>query len=266
MNNPPKYNDLITPSAPPQEYILSKSQKIDKLIREYEIDNLFSEKLDILSNYEIVLLIDDSGSMNTPLSNSKHNTRWDELKEVVNIVIKIATIFDDDGIDIDFLNRYNHTNIKDLDTVNYILTDKPYGLTPLNNSLLKIMSKYHNSTKPVLIVIATDGIPTDNNGIANVKNFTKTLKNRNADKFYISFLACSDQESDVGYLNKLDKKIKNIDTLDDYNSELQEVKKAQGRKFKYSFGDHIVRLLLGPICPELDKLDEKKIRKNCIIL
>jgi len=266
MNNPPKYNDLIIPSAPPHEYTLTKSQKIDKLIREYEIDNLFSEKLDILSNYEIVLLIDDSGSMNTPLSNSKHNTRWDELKEVVNIVIKIATIFDDDGIDIYFLNRYNRNNIKDLDTVNYILTDKPYGLTPLNNSLLKIMSRYHNSTKPVLIVIATDGIPTDNNGISDVKNFTKTLKNRNSNKFYISFLACSDQESDVGYLNKLDKQIKNIDTLDDYNSELQEVKNAQGKKFSYTFGDHIVRLLLGPICPELDKLDEKKIRKNCIIL
>jgi len=264
MNNPPKYNDLITPSAPPQEYILSKSQKIDNLIREYEIDNLFSEKLDILSNYEIVLLIDDSGSMNTPLSNSKHNTRWEELKEVVNIVIKIATIFDDDGIDIDFLNRHNHTNIKDLDTVNYILTDKPYGLTPLNNALQKIMDKYVDSYKPVLIIIATDGIPTDNNGISDVKNFTKTLKNRNADKFYISFLACSDQESDVGYLNKLDKQIKNIDTLDDYNSELQEVKKVQGKNFSYTFGDHIVRLLLGPICPELDKLDEKK-SCNCNI-
>ena len=71
-------------------------------------------------------------------------------------------------------------------------------------------------------------------------------------------MACSDQENDVGYLNKLDRKIPNIDTLDDYNSELLEVRKAQGKKFKYSFGDHVVRLLLGPICPELDKLDEKK--------
>ena len=77
-------------------------------------------------------------------------------------------------------------------------------------------------------------------------------------------MACSDQESDIGYLNKLDKKIKNIDTLDDYNSELQEVKKAQGKNFSYTFGDHIVRLLLGPIFPELDKLDEKK-QCNCNI-
>ena len=98
MNNPPdyhqviSYNDYIQPSAPQQP--LSKSQKIQNLITKYEIDNLFSEKLDILSNFEIVLLIDDSGSMNTPLSNSNHNTRWDELKEVVNIVLEIATIYD----------------------------------------------------------------------------------------------------------------------------------------------------------------------------
>jgi hypothetical protein len=264
MYQPPKYNEMIEPSAPPAP--MTKSQKMFELISQYEIDNLFSEKLDILSGFEIVLIIDDSGSMNTPLSNSKHATRWDELKEVVNIVIKIATIFDEDGIDINFLNRGNYNNIKDLDTVNYILNDRPCGLTPLNKVLNEVLIKYGQTTKPVLIVIATDGIPTDISGNHNIKSFTQTLKNKNHDKFYVSFLACSDQESDVGYLNKLDHNVPNVDTLDDYHSELLEVKEAQGKHFSYTFGDHIVRLLLGPICPELDSLDEKKKRRNCIIL
>ena len=278
QNPPPHYQQYVSnyqqhvvPSAPfvpptsPQ--IETKSQKIRQLISEYEIDNLFSEKLDILSNFETVLIIDDSGSMNTPLANSKHLTRWEELKEVVRIVIRIATIFDDDGIDINFLNRQNYENVKNLATVDYILNEQPYGLTPLNRVLEEVLSKYQNSAKPVLIVIATDGIPTDNMGYQDLKNFKNTLKNKNHSQFYVSFLACSDQECDVGYLNKLDKKIPNIDTLDDYQSELKEVKSAQGKKFKYSFGDHIVRLLLGPLCTELDKLDEKKLGKNkCIIL
>ena len=287
--NPPQYQQLSlhsapsapsAPSSPSAPYmqtepfiqpkypqIETKSQKIRKLISEYEIDNLFSEKLDILSNFETVLIVDDSGSMNTPLANSKHATRWEELKEVVRIVIRIATIFDEDGIDINFLNRQNYENVKNLATVDYILNDTPYGLTPLNKVLEGVLFKYQNSTKPVLIVIATDGIPTNDMGYQDLKNFTNTLKNKNHSHFYVSFLACSDQDCDVGYLNKLDKKIPNIDTLDDYQSELQEVKSAQGKKFKYSFGNHIVRLLLGPLCPELDKLDEKKLRKNkCIIL
>lgn len=270
MNNPPNYhqaisyNDYIQPSAPPQP--LSKSQKIQNLITKYEIDNLFSEKLDILSNFEIVLLIDDSGSMNTPLSNSNHNTRWDELKEVVNIVLEIATIYDTDGIDINFLNRNNHENIYDLERVKYILEDRPSGLTPLNNSLKMILDKYRDSVKPVLIVIATDGIPTNDFGKQDVDSFKNTLIQKNHSKFSVSFLACSDQEQDVNYLNYLDRKVPNVDTLDDYNSELIEVKNAQGKKFSYTFGDHIVRLLLGPLCPELDSLDEKQVNCKCNIL
>jgi len=52
-----------------------------------------------------------------------------------------------------------------------------------------------------------------------------------------------------------------------------EVKAVQGKDFSYTFGDHVVRLLLGPLCPELDKLDESKLSSSksfrcgrCIIL
>ena len=262
---PPNYNIDTIPTAPLEPLpIISKSQKIHNLISKYEIDNLFSEKLDVLSNYEIVLLIDDSGSMNTPLVDSIHNTRWDELKEVVKIVIEVATIFDDDGIDINFLNRQNYENVRDINYVNSILEEKPYGLTPLNSSLIQIFDKYQNSVKPVLVVIATDGIPTNIAGYEDIGTFKKTLKNKNHSNFFISFLACSDNDNDVGYLNKLDKEIPNIDTLDDYHSELKEVKKAQGKKFNYTFGDHVMRLLLGPLYPELDKLDEKKCMCNIL--
>ena len=124
---PPHYNIDTIPTAPLEPLpIISKSQKIHNLISKYEIDNLFSEKLDVLSNYEIVLLIDDSGSMNTPLVDSIHNTRWDELKEVVKIVIEVTTIFDDDGIDINFLPieyRMSHLPRKDLLHYNWQLDE-----------------------------------------------------------------------------------------------------------------------------------------------
>lgn len=67
-----------------------------------------------------MLLLDDSGSMNTPLNDTHHSTRWDELKYVVKIVISVATIFDEDGIDIHFLNRESHFNVKSLSEVNEI--------------------------------------------------------------------------------------------------------------------------------------------------
>lgn len=260
---PPDYNRLYNPGP-------SKGHLIKTLIEKYEIDPLFSEKLDILHNYEIVLLVDDSGSMNTPLSdNTKHSTRWDELKEVVNIVISIATIYDDNGVDIHFLNRPPVHNIIHTGDVAHIFNDPPHGATPLTDSLKYILNRFEQSTKSILIVIATDGLP-NKSGYCDLKNFKTTLLNKNHSKFFVSFLACSDQESDIGYLNELDRKVPNVDTLDDYISERKEVQKVQGSDFSYTFGDHVVRLLLGPLCPELDELDEKKIskkkNKSCYIL
>ena len=267
MNNmgcnapPPGYHEIMLQENYDENYNQSKYLKIKNLIEKYEIAPLFSEKLEILKDFEIVLLLDDSGSMNTPLNDgSTHMTRWDELKSVVNIVISITSIYDSDGIDIYFLNRRNYSNVKSLDEVSTILDNPPQGLTPLTRCLDTIFSDYNNSLKPVLVIIATDGVPY--NGVCDLHNFKNLLKNRNYNKFYISFLACSDQESDIGYLNDLDKNIPNVDTLDDYHSERKEVLSVQGTHFSYTFGDHVVRLLLGPICSELDKLDEINISNN----
>jgi len=265
---PPGYFDVIDKVVEP-----SKGHKIKELIERYEIDPLFSEKLDILSEMEIVLLLDDSGSMNTPLTDGTgHSTRWDELKSVVNIVISIASLYDEDGVDIHFLNRPPQIKIKSLDQVDTILNDPPHGSTPLTRNLDIILDKFKNSSKSVLIIIATDGLP-NKSGYSDLDNFKELLLHKNHSKFYVSFLACSDQNQDVGYLNELDIKVPNVDTLDDYASELKEVKAVQGKDFSYTFGDHVVRLLLGPLCPELDQLDESKLSSSksfgcgrCIIL
>ena len=260
------------PHIPPPDYhtLINKCKGygVEDLLRKYEIDKLYSEKFPILEDYDIVFLIDDSGSMNTPLKQGPHETRWDELKSVIKIVIEIANIFDDDGIDLYFLNRDPVYCVNSYRNIDDILRDKPYGQTPLTESCCQIFSHFDQSEKPVLLVIATDGVPTDSHGHLDIDNFTSCIKNRNADKIFISFLACSDSENDIAYLNKLDKKEKNIDTLDDYLSEKKEVIAAQGKNFSYSLGDHTARLLLGPLCPQLDSLDETrlKIKKKCTIL
>ena len=241
----------------------NRIHNMEEIIIKYEIDRLFSEKMHILSHYKIVLLLDDSGSMNTPVSQQK--TRWDELKEVVNIVFDIAIVYE--PLDIYFLNRLDRMTVRNHEELNTILSAVPQGITPLNTALQKIINKYKHIYKPILVVIATDGIPTNERGYIDIENFTRTIRDRDYEKFYISFLACSDNEKDVGYLNELDHDIPNIDTLDDYLSEKKEVLQVQGEYFNYTFGDHVVRLLLGSLCPELDALDEpKKKSRKCVIL
>lgn len=253
----------MEPSAPPPPYKESKYQKINNLLSKYDINPMLSEKMSILEEYEIVLLLDDSGSMNTPLNDhTSHATRWDELKHVIKIIIDISTTYDDDGIDLYFLNRGYRKNIRSYTEIGDLILNPPCGRTPLNQRVIEILRNYSSCLKPLLLVIATDGVPTDSYGNINVQEFKITLLNKNHSKVYVSFLACSDNDNDIDYLNDLDKTVPNIDTLDDYISEKKEVIAAQGNDFKYSFEDHIVRLLLGPICQELDKLDENKMKKS----
>jgi hypothetical protein len=58
-----------------------RSQRLNQVIQQYEINQQFAARLHVLGNCEIVLLCDDSGSMNTPLQGT-NQTRWDELKSV----------------------------------------------------------------------------------------------------------------------------------------------------------------------------------------
>ena len=94
-------------------------------------------------------------------------------------------------------------------------------------------------------------------GNVNVLQFKNTLLGR-SNRVYTTIVACTDDDDSVGYLNKWDKTMKNIDIVDDYKSEKTEVKSAQSQQFSFTFGDYVVKSLIGSIDPELDNLDQKQ--------
>jgi len=58
-----------------------RSQRLNQVAQRYDIHPLFTARLHALGNYEVVILCDDSSSMNTPIQGT-NQTRWDELKSV----------------------------------------------------------------------------------------------------------------------------------------------------------------------------------------
>ena len=66
----------------------------------------------------------------------------------------------------------------------------------------------------------------------------------------------------MSYLNEWDVEIPRLDVVDDYRSERNETMKAQGQKFLFSFGDYVVKSMIGSIDPELDNIDELTHKKN----
>ena len=271
-------------TAPPttisyEDYCLQRFQAI---AQQFEIRGDYCQKLRQLEGYEIIIVCDDSGSMGTPVSNTngsvsafgKQMTRWDELRNTVSLIVDIGSTLDKSGLDIYFLNRPSVSGITTSQQIQPIFAIPPSGWTPLTATLTRIFHEKASaiSEKKVLLVIATDGQPTDTNGNVDIQNFMSILKKKHKN-VYVSILACTDDENSVGYLNNIDKVVSDIDVVDDYRSERKEIQQVQGNEYAFSFGDYVVKALLGPIDPYFDSLDEKKSstvknskKEGCVIV
>ncbi len=232
-----------------------KQAKIAELCARLDISYPFQSSLYSLNEQHIICICDDSGSMKS--STDKHGTtRWAELKHAVSTILDIALIFDPLGMDLHFLNRESIYNIKStgqLNTFNML----PAGGTPLVGKLADISRRYAGTRYSKLLIVATDGEPTDDD--INYSGFKSVIRSLVQQGFHINFLICTDNDSQVAYINNIDRLYQQVDTTDDYATEKREVQRAQGRSFKFSYGDYIVKLLAGSIDVRLDSLDEKKL-------
>jgi len=259
-------------SAFPNEMRLEKFKNI---IRQYNINYDFAFRLRGLEGFEIVLILDDSSSMRTPvIDHNQENispfdrlpTRWDELKQVVSIIVDLAATLDPDGVDIYFLNRPPLLHVTDSSQLNETFSRSPQGPTPISPVLSYVLnlrrSQVHD--RKLLILIATDGVPTDANGQDDLPGLEKVLRYErypSIERIFVTFIACTNDLQTVAYLNNFfDKKIPYIDVLDDYRSERAEVLAVQGKNFPFSYGDYVAKLLMGSVDQWFDKLDEKKVK------
>jgi hypothetical protein len=257
-------------SAPPpyqqQPMAMSREDRFRAIINRYEITENFSSRLQKLNSFKIVFVFDDSGSMNCVLEESPLNsgllkaTRWDELKYFSRMSIDIANIFNTDGTDVYFLNRPMARNIRNPDDLMpyfnkygrkklifrqffflIFLIDfqsPPNGYTPL----ARVVGTALNNNGPsfigerkLLLIIVTDGEPTDDSGRSDIPNFKRCLLSRGP-SVYTTIVSCTDEDETMRYLNHWDRKIPRLDVVDDYKSERDEIRKAQGRNYTFTFG------------------------------
>mgnify|MGYP002394071939 FL=1 len=160
-------------------------------------------------------------------------TRWDELKQIVSIIVDFASVLDPDGIDIYFLNRPPLPKVKDSSQLAVAFANPPNGLTPITRVLRQILQEKRSvvQERKLLIIIATDGEPTDDYGIIDIDILERILKTERkpADRIPITFCACTEDDQAVEYLNKWDKKIPFVDVCDDYRTEREQIQRVRIR-------------------------------------
>jgi hypothetical protein len=254
--------------VPLDDYRLARFRELSG---RYEIRPDYCSKLRQLEEFEIVLICDDSGSMTNSIGNpsggptgdpyGKRHTRWDELKHYVSIVTDIAGVLDQTGLDIYFLNRPGMTGITSSEQIQSAFLVPPNGYTPIPRVLKQIFGNWRNQEKKLLVILATDGQPTDDQGNDATREFYECLHARQRN-IYVSIIACTDDKRTMDYLNNIDHIVPSVDVNDDYYSEAQEIAIAQGNMYAFSFGDYVVKTLLGPIDPYFDTLDEGNQKRD----
>ena len=109
----------------------------------------------------------------------------------------------------------------------------------------------------LLILLATDGIPTDERERTDIQTLEHVLRNERQpiDRIPVTIIVCTgrlqtignmaiviwsilaDDDQSMAYLNDWDKRIPNLDVVDDYRSERQQIQTCRGKNTPFSFGD-----------------------------
>lgn len=148
--------------------VLNKILAIDfnRIAREWQIPVELAHDLAPLALYDIVFYVDDSGSM----AFEENGERIDDLKFILSKVSDLATLFDDDGVTVAFMNSsLTGTGIRSsADVANLVGKVSFSGMTPLGRELDRkvvqplILSPARGNAlqKPVLVIAITDGEPS----------------------------------------------------------------------------------------------------------
>ncbi len=90
-------------------------------------------------------------------------------------------------------------------------------------------------------------MPTNPNGELDVAELEKVMRNERTPGTFVTFLACTDEPEALDYLNNWDRTMENVDVVDDFRSELAQIREKQGPNVKFSYGEYLIKALIGSI-------------------
>lgn len=206
-------------------------------------------------------VVDNSGSMQEPdghriIDTADKSTvkivsatRWEEIRECVNYHVRVARLLHA-PTDFRLLNNpgvhagAQYFSIANKSTQNSLSEEKeaigimskvtPSGCTPLTyhideiyEQVLRMAPSLQTTGARVAIIIATDGLPTDEmacGGKVQQKRFVDALRKLEGLPVWVVIRLCTDDEEVVDFYNNLDEQLElSLEVLDDFCGEALEV-------------------------------------------
>jgi hypothetical protein len=244
-----------------------------------------------------IWVVDNSSSMFTPdgkrllETNSQHDvrvapcTRWEELKETVLYHAQLMALLEAPtkfillnkpsgnrcSQELSIAERGSEWVQEDLEEfMTQFPTVQPSGVTPLTQHLRRIYQSILPLDQKIVLVLATDGRPTDQFGYSSQavdRDFADALQQIQS-KAWVVIRLCTNEESIINYYQQFDDQLElSVDILDDYLDEAKEVH-SHNPWLTYSLCLHRCREM-GMSCHSLhrwlDWLDERSLTKNEIV-
>jgi hypothetical protein len=220
-------------------------------------------------------------------------TRWKELQGSVEYhaelagLIEATTIFrllNDPGAMVgpqefsicdNTMNGMSKTGEQDIVNAIRIIRDaEPNGVTPLTQHLQAIIHRIQqiepqlrNQGQKVVVVIATDGLPSDDTDVTNdyvQKEFVDALKRLQRLPVWVVIRLCTNDDSVTDYYNDLDKVLElPLECIDDYFGEAKEIMKVN-KWLNYALPLHRCREM-GYQHRLFDLLDERRLNRDELV-
>ncbi|KAI9860795.1 MAG: hypothetical protein M1813_005718 [Trichoglossum hirsutum] len=266
------------PGNPTLDQIASTvTNQVDQLCTTWRVPKEVGQDIVKLALFDIILYIDDSGSMQF----EDGGERIKDLKLILSRVAYAAALFDRDGIQVRFMNNpIEGNNIRTEQQVEELVARVAFkGLTPMGTELKKKVldplvvgpARAGQLKKPVLVITITDGQPAgeDQNtvfeSIKYASNELARMRNPASGSNYGAG-AVSYQFAQVGndlkareFLGKLDSNPEVghlVDSTSNFEVEQDEMSRAQP-PVDLTPELWLAKLLLGAIDSSYDTKDEQ---------
>ncbi|KAG9839543.1 hypothetical protein KCU68_g9468, partial [Aureobasidium melanogenum] len=265
------------PGSPMLDQIANKaSMQVDRLCQQWRINKEIGNDIVKLALYDVVLYIDDSGSMKF----EENGERIKDLQLILERVATAATLFDDDGISVRFMNdnppQHMVEHIKTEQQISQLVSGHKFsGLTPMGTELRKKVIdgivvpaiRSRQMRKPVLVITITDGQPAGEPTTAvfdtvryAIQEASNSQYGRGAVAF--QFAQVGNDEKAREFLGKLDDDPvvgQLVDCTSNFENESAEMARANP-PVDLTPDLWILKLILGAIDPSYDTKDEKSNR------
>jgi hypothetical protein len=245
-----------------------------------------------------IWIVDNSGSMvtgdghrlvNTGYSNDVrfvNCSRWSEIRETVEYHAQIAALLEAPTVfrllndpgrmagpqQFSIAERGSEFVSEDLSiALNTMQMASPSGVTPLTEHVREVRANIQamkdqlsHTGQKVVIVLATDGLPSDNYGSSNrqtLNEFKDALRSLEGLPVWIVVRLCTDEDNVVNFYNDLDSELElSLEVIDDFTGEAEEVYE-HNKWLNYSLPLHRIREM-GFSHKLFDLLDERRFTKE----